>query len=144
MPLPPPPPTPRTLRQRKGLTGIKNRGRVRLRELFVKEFEEVVQMGFHNSLLSKSSLRNARYAGLPVQCCWSQLEVVVYESCRRDSLHSTVEPCPTDPHIKRPVSFVPTKCSCVLSKINPLLKYEHYLIRTTDTILCPESDVINR
>ena len=93
-------------------------------------------MGFHNSLRSKSSLRNARYAG--------QLEVVVYESCRRDSLHSTVEPCPTDPHIKRPVSFVPTKCSCILSKINPLLKYEHYLIRTTDTTLCPESDVINR
>ena len=52
---PPPPPTLRTSRQRKGLTGTKNRGRVRLREPFVKEFEGIVQMGFHNSLRSKSS-----------------------------------------------------------------------------------------
>ena len=70
--------------------------------------------------------------------------MVVYESCRKDSFHSTVDPCATNSLIKRPVSFVPTKCSYILSKVNPLLKYEHWFIRTTDTVLCPESHVIYR
>ena len=69
---------------------------------------------------------------------------MVCESCRKDSFHSTVDPCATNSHIKRPVSYVPTKCSYIFSKINPLLKYEHFFKRTTDTVLCPESHVIYR